>query len=408
MLLGHEANMRQKGRFCCAPAAVAGMAAMLWLGCAASLAQTTEPLAEPATEPATNQAAATGPTTTRVRYVATLPPGFVRLSGQGAFWPRVIFCTKDDASWLAAALTPVGPSTRPTTMPSDILAQLQAKRQQMIDRISNDLAITPAQAADELDHHIVPFARDMQSMQPSVIFLITSVPDLRKILRDGWDNRQFRYNAAANESVYMGAHMDIAVGRPADDTVFPVVFDPSNTHETITSRLNQHIRQDESVVAVDVSVRAQSSMQLQFADLLARQAVAPLHAKDDQQWFYVGLLGVLPTRWMAQLTGGDADHLLAGLEEPNRSNPLRAAGFDLSHPMPLSSLQPSAVPLYEDAFRRRSAWIVDYWLQHVDPDSLHKTMVALRANPPADCAALLKTIKTVTGTDLMPELVPQD
>jgi hypothetical protein len=66
------------------------------------------------------------------------------------------------------------------------------------------------------------------------------------------------------------------------------------------------------------------------------------------------------------------------------------------------------VPLYEDAFRRRCTWIIDYWLRHADPGSLHKTMVALRANPPANCAALVKTIKDVTNTDLMPELVPQE
>lgn len=381
------------------------MAALLWVGCAAATAQITATMTQPATD---QSAATTQPTTAHVRYVATVPPGFARLSGQGAFWSRIIFCPKDDASWLAAALTPAGPATRPTTMPADILQQLQAKRQQLIDRISDDLAITPAQTASELDQHILPYVQKMQSMQPSVIFLVTTVTDLRKILNQGWENPQFRFNPDANESVYLGAHLDLTVGRASDDSVFPVIFNPDDKHAAITTGLNQRIRQDETVIAADVSVRAQSSLQMQFANLLDRKLVSTLKAKDDQQWFFVGLLGVLPTKWMALLTGGNENQLLGGLEQPNPSNPLRAAGLDLTHPVAFSSLEPSAIPLYEDAFRRRSTWIVDYWLQHSPPDSLHKTMAALRANPPPDCAALVNIIKSNTGADLMPQLLPQE
>jgi hypothetical protein len=385
------------------PAAL-GIAALLWLGGAAATAQITAAM----TQPATDQTATTEPTTTRARYVATIPPGFVRISGQGAFWSRTIFCPKDDASWLADALTPAGPATRPTTMPADLLQQLQAKRQKLIDRISDDLAITPAQATNELDQHLLPYVQIMQSMQPSVIFLVTTVVDLRKILHQGWENPQFRFNPDANESVYLGAHVDLAVGRAGDDSVFPVIYRPNEKHEVVTTQLNEHIREDEAVLATDVSVRAQSSLQMQFSNLLDRELVSGLKAKDDQQWFYVGLLGVLPTKWMALLTGGDENQMLIGLERPNPANPLRAAGLDLIHPVAFSSLQPSAIPLYEDAYRRRSTFIVDYWLEHAPPGSLHKTMVGLRANPPADCAALVNIIKSATGANLMPLLVPQE
>lgn len=361
-----------------------------------------------ASAPAQPTQPATAPATQTAPYVATVPVGFVRLTGKGLVGPRVVFCSKTDAKWVQTALLPEGPTTRPTTMPADLLAQLQAKRQPFVARIAADLALTPAQAADEMDHHILPFAQRMQSMQVSVIFLVVSLEELRQITRDGWQNRQFDFNHVAGEPVFLGARLDLAVDRQSDDTIYPVLFDAKFDTPSLAKEINAHIRQDESAIAASMSVRGMSSMQVQLSEVLQREAADALHATPDQQWFYIGLVGNLPTRWMAFLTGGDPDSLLYGLEAPNPKNPVRAAGLDLLHPMALSSIQPAGLPLYEDAVRRRSTWIVDQWIRKAGLDGVHKTMAALRANPPTDGPALVKTIKDTTSFDAAPMLAPQE
>jgi hypothetical protein len=351
----------------------------------------------------------TAPTTQRAPYRVTIPPGFVRLTADGAFWPRVVLCNQIEADWIKAAMSPPGPATRPTTMPTDLLVATKQKRDTLIARIADDLAAPdPSLIATQVDQKILALAQKLAEMQPSLIFIVADTDELRDAVRGGWANREFDYNRAANVPVFRGGHLDLALDRPGDDTLFPVFFDPSSPQADRIKKINSAIRSDESAAAASVSDRSLALVQSRLAALAADVLNPIVKPQPDQQWFYVGLVSDCSARWIALITGSDADAMIHILARPDRYNPVRAAALDLLHPPELKNLRPGAVQPYEDAFRRRALALFDDWLRQSGPQGLHKTIAALRANPPADGPALLKTIKDVTKIDLTPALAPQE
>ena len=57
-----------------------------------------------------------------------------------------------------------------------------------------------------------------------------------------------------------------------------------------------------------------------------------------------------------------------------------------------------------DAYRIRSARVVQDWLKKTGNSSISMTLAAMRASPPADGPALVKLIAVTTGVDLTNEL----
>src|SRR2546423_1766530 len=77
------------------------------------------PASAPASAPATTQ---------RARYELTLPPGMVKV----VVGERQAICDAVDEPWVKQVLTEVGPATRPTTLASDLLTSLSAKRAELV------------------------------------------------------------------------------------------------------------------------------------------------------------------------------------------------------------------------------------------------------------------------------------
>jgi hypothetical protein len=63
--------------------------------------------------------------------------------------------------------------------------------------------------------------------------------------------------------------------------------------------------------------------------------------------------------------------------------------------------------LYVQAMRRKAVAAVNRWAKEKGDASLTKVLAAVRANKPADGAALVKLIQEQTGVDLSKDLAPQ-
>jgi len=80
--------------------------------------------------------------------------------------------------------------------------------------------------------------------------------------------------------------------------------------------------------------------------------------------------------------------------------------IDLVNPLAPSSMKAGAVPYYDQAMRRKAVAVVAKWAEKAGEAAVTKALVAYRAKPPADGAALVKLITEVSGTDLSKDLAP--
>jgi hypothetical protein len=111
-------------------------------------------------------------------------------------------------------------------------------------------------------------------------------------------------------------------------------------------------------------------------------------------------MGVLSAKYSSSLIGLDTALQLQNMTSDDPRNPIRPEAIDLLHPLPRDQMRPAAVFAYDDAFRRKSARAVKNWLKSAGDAAVPKLLSAMRQNPPADGAALLKQIQQISGVDL--------
>src|SRR4051794_34841691 len=71
-------------------------------------------------------------------HKVTIPPGFKVVGAKD----RRAICEQPDEAWVTAALGKVQPTTRPTTMPAQLLAKLDQQRTPLLQQFAADLALT--------------------------------------------------------------------------------------------------------------------------------------------------------------------------------------------------------------------------------------------------------------------------
>src|SRR3954452_558825 len=140
--------------------------ALLILALAASPTFAAPDAQPPATAPATAPA-----TTQRERQVLVVPPRFQVIEAAG----RRIVCEPIDADWVRAAAADITPTTRPTTMPTDLLQKLVASREKLTAQMQADLAMTDTAAiAKFLDEKLIANLRKLDELKPSIYFMVVS------------------------------------------------------------------------------------------------------------------------------------------------------------------------------------------------------------------------------------------
>lgn len=335
-------------------------------------------------------------TTQRTRYELTLPPGFQRV----AVGHRTAICEAGDKEWVARALSVAAPATQPSTTPVDLVQKLKDQRQLLKARIAGDLALADVALIDQLiDDVLIPRAQSYVELDAPIFYLVATNDRLKQLLKEGWNDPRFKYDAAIDD-VLIDPGLHFRDEGPMDDMLMPVIYAPNATPENRAERLTNVVRVSEAGISDSFSRRALVITQLALIDFIQKQGIEPLHLKKDQQWFGLGAAAVLSTRYMHDIVGISADDLLSRIMRDDPRNPIRAGSIDLLNPMNESAIREEWLPRYADAYRIKSARVVRDWVQRSGESSIAMTLAAIRANPPADGAALLKVINMTTGVDL--------
>jgi hypothetical protein len=341
--------------------------------------------------------------TTAPRRALAVPSGFKIVTVAR----RSILCQEGDEPWIRLAVGDIRPTTRPTTMPADLLERLSERRDVLAERIAADLGLPDTSAPKRLvDEQLVPLLRRAAVFDPPVFYMVASETTVRDLLKAGWENPRFRYNRAADR-IIVDPRVQMSLTESVDDTIVPALYEPDDDVATRSRRLREAIETTEGRLGMEVAIQSEYSAQLSFVAFVGETVIRPLDLKPDQDWFGVGLSGVLSAKYLAIINGMEEREFLDVMTTDRRGNPIRSATVDLLNPTPLDDLRPAARPAYADAFRRKSSAVVLGWLDRLPPGGLAKAIAALKAAPPADGPALVKVLADVTGIDLTDELRPR-
>jgi hypothetical protein len=359
-----------------------------------TLALLTAVHAQPA---ATGQATSAPATSQRARYELTMPPGMVKV----IVGERVAICDPADEAWVKEILTQTGPATRPSTMPSDLITSLNAKRNDIIKAMAGDLGLSDAAAINQqLDSSVIPALQKFQNFKPSIFLMPITRQKLLALVKGGWRNPQFYYNRAADD-VSVNTNIAMSVDRPMDDYIVPAIADQSATIETRKDALKNELLQLELGVLQRVSSEAELTLQTELAKVIEKLAVAPISPlKPGQEWFGLGVEGVFSGKYLAMISGLSRDAITQAMTTPDPRNPIRSATIDLLHLTAPRDLNPQFVGPYIDAMRRKSVAVVTEFVRQAGEPAAAKAIAEIAKQKPADGEAMLKVIKDATGVDL--------
>jgi hypothetical protein len=350
--------------------------------------------AQPAPKPAT------APTT---RYVLVMPPGYEKVTVAG----HTALAQSDDVEWVKKALAEAKPTTRPTTMPSDVLQRIAANRAAVVKQMVTDLALADDKETNKLfDDQILPTLNKLDQLKAPVFFLVCSTDQLRDLTKAGWGEPRFHYNKVANEPSY-NENVRLSIDRPMDDTVLPVQYTDKDTPETKAKKVIAAVQDLDKALAGQLSVQSQPMVFTYIAEHIGKTVFDPLKLRRDQHWLGLGVTGYFASKYAGQLTPWTkADWLREMTWDPPRF-PVSSKPIDLLHPTEESAMRPQAVPFYNQAMRCKATRVAVTWAEKAGEASMTKVIVAVRDNPPADGQALVNLIQQVAGIDVSKELAPQ-
>ena len=340
--------------------------------------------------------------TTRPRHVAQVPPGFKRLDLDG----RSFFVMPKEEPWLRRAIEEMTPATMPTTMPTDLLSNLSARRATVRQRMAFDTGIATADVDEYLDQRLKVFLTRMEAFHAPVIYLVATPQQVKEAMKAGWTDPRYRYNRAADD-VNFSTTVNLTMDETGDDMVLPLFFGDNDAPEARQKRVAAEMRAAEGSILNAISMRTQSMMMVAMVELISGKVLDPLGLKPDQEWFGVGVAGVLGAKYVAILTGMSEAQLLNDMTRPDPRNPMRPGTLDLLRPTNLSDVRPEWMEAYTDAYRRRSMMVVWRLLAKAGEGSIAKVIAAMKKSPPADGPALVQVIKDTTGVDVTSELRPK-
>lgn len=353
------------------------------------------PVAAPATAPATEP---------YVRHAVVIPPGFHVISANG----MNALCQPADDAWVKATLAAVTPTTRPTTTPSDLLANFDRVKPKLISTISADLALSdPKPIADYMDSKLGHYLHKLVELKVPAFFLISSQEQLKQLMKAGWSDPSLYYNQMTGE-VHYNPNMVPTLDRDMDDVLVPCLSSekepPDKRKEIIVAAIrNWNHSVDEFIAAQGIGLSQRLLIQC-----IAENGIIPLKLKPGQQWWGMGVMACLSCKYQSMLSGQPSQILLHEQMDDNPSNPLKPASIDLLHQTDLKDIKPQFRAIYLDAFSRKATRAVNQWMEKAGDGAVPKMMTALRKSVPADGDAFVKLLKETTGVDVSPWLAPQE
>jgi hypothetical protein len=357
--------------------------------------------AQPASAPASKPTSA--PTTAPAPHRLTMPPGFIKVSAS----ERTCLCEPPDKEWVTKALNDLQPTSRPTTMPSDLYDSLVSKKDDLLKQMTQNLGLTDTSVAQKMiNDNLIPDMQRMADIRPPMFYMVCTKARLLELIKGGWSDPRFYYNRVA-EDVAIYDRVDLSIQHAMDDLLIPALYDPAKPVNERIDFLQKQIDKNEANIAANLSIQAQIMVQSGLVNAVEEAAIKPLALKPGQEWFGIGVEGMLSTRYMAQVNGMRNEDLLKILTIDDRRNPIRASTIDLLHPTEPSQLRNQYKLAYVDALRRRSVIVVNNLIQRAGDDALPKILNAIKQSPPKDGQGLVDLIKQTSGVDIGMEVVPQ-
>jgi len=360
---------------------------------ACSFAQTTTPATAPTTGPATTQRAA---------WKVTIPQGFVRVQAGD----RMAICEAADEPWVKEVLTTAPPTTKPTTMPADLIDRFAKHREALVNQVTSDFGYSDKTELNKyIDEKLLPELKSLSEFHAPIYLMPITHAKLKELVKGGWGAPKFYYNRVADDIAYQPS-INLTTENP-DDHVAPIIYFQADSVDAKKKQLTDQVKDMEQSLWPRIAIQGQAVLQQGLIHFIDSKILLPLEFKPGQEWFGIGLEGVYSGRYVAMVNDISPDVILKFMSTDDPNNPIHGRTIDLLHLTPGSQLKPQFAAAYYDALRRRSVGVVNDWLAKVPPDSTPKILATIKESKPADGDALVKLIKDVSGVDLSEAVKPK-
>jgi len=346
-------------------------------------------------------ATAAAQTTAPSPYVFTLPPGMQQAGGGDHF---VVFAP-DFETVAKDGLAKRTPSTRPTTMASDVLDKLAEQRLKLAHEMAFDLALPESKAETFLDGPLKSALEKVSSLHARCFVIVASEPEVRAALKAGWTAPPFRYNPLADRAAFE-LHYLVTTDQAPDDMLLWCQTQPDEKDEQILLTIDQEFRAFDVGFDGICSENAFLQTQKNLGDFLTDNVIAPLKLPAPQQWLGLGIEGAMSAKYESLLMGVSRPEMVKMNTTEPANNVIQAAPLDLYHGFDLSELKPEYVMAYLDAVRCKATIVVEKILETAGDTSVLKIIHSVQSAPPADNVGLVKLILDDTGVDVTNDLLP--
>lgn len=362
----------------------------------AATAAEPEPAASTSAAPLTGEAAAT----TRPRLVP--PPGFHLVH----IGERRFLIEPADEPWVRRAVATAPPATRPSTLPADLLANIESRGGRMVDSLAADLAVPPERVSRFLHETLIPELRLLNDSPIASVAMVATRSQYRRALESGWDVPSIRYNRSSGEVLFVQTMIATSDADSVDAVVPFLVLEEHTEDEKVDKLARELANLDESALRAHAQ-RGQFILQAVLLRFIGGDVLGELKLPREAEWVSIGITGCLTAKYTSLLSGVSRRSIIEAMTaEPRRAPPgyVRATSIDLVQPLDVTALRPNAVVPYLDAVRRKAVAAIDHLLfQHGD-EVLPRIITSFRERPPTDSADAIRRIADLTGTDLTERL----
>jgi hypothetical protein len=352
---------------------------------------------------AAEQPPATQPASSKPSYhAAVIPPGFHAITASD----HTVFCRPQDDQWIQSALAALPPATRPTTMPSDLIASIAQKRGQVKSDMMRELDLKDGASVDDMfDKHILPILTKLQSLKSPVFFMVVSRQDLAQLMAVGWSDPRYHYLRFAHDVDYEPGVV-LSIENRVDDLVIWVDIEADKKPAEKQRQFINEVSDFDTGYLQSISDLSQEGIGNVMDQFIHERAVDPLKLGPTVEWFAHGVAAVYSIKYKTELTGGSRPIETEALERGDWRNPLHSQPLNLVEPLDTSTMQKKYVIVYRESLFHKAASIIAAWVAKGGDDVLAKSLPALRAKSPTTPADLINAIKQSTGVDLTPAMLP--
>jgi hypothetical protein len=318
---------------------------------------------------------------------------------------RLALCEPQNDPWVEEVMTSVPPTTRPTTMPSDIIQTLDKNRDQLTTTILADMALKDSKPVDQLiDDRLLVELQRMVLLKPTVYFFVATREKVADLMADGWSDPQFHYIRFSHNVAYSN-EARLAVDVPMDDLVWWVEIHDGDNPATLKDKLALEIKYFEAGLANELAGFSRSEVEHLFVNSIHKQVMEPLDLPGKIQWFDFAVSNIFAIKYSAMACGADRQDWTEQLiGTPDQPRPWARA--DLVNALDPSEVRPQYLEAYDRALLFKGAVVVNSWVTKGGDGVVAKVLPLMRAHTPRTPLELIKQVKDSTGIDLTPDMKP--